>query len=171
VSAIALNTTLLNIVGVYAGWFACVLGAARGAPWVGPIVVLLLLTVHCRLLPDVAQELRLLCIVGLLGFILDTLLAALGVFSFPGNSEVGWISPPWMVALWVNFATSLRTSVRWLVGNPLLAASLGGMVGPLSYYAGAQFGVLTLHLSVVVTLGILAFVWAVVMPFLLRLAR
>ncbi len=166
-----MNTTIFNIIGVYVGWFACVVGAAQGLPWIGPAVVLLLLVGHCRLVPHVAQELRLLFTVGALGFALDTLLAALGLFSFSGSSGVAWISPPWMVALWMNFATTLHTSLSWLSGRYLLAALLGAAGGPLSYYAGAQLGALILHANVTLSILTVAAVWGGAAPLLVWLAN
>ena len=62
-------------------WFACVLGAAGGRPWLGPLVVLAWAALHVALCPDPRREAQLLLAVGVLGgfttfsaFSLDTML-------------------------------------------------------------------------------------------------
>lgn len=76
-----------------------------------------------------------------------------------------------MVALWVNFATTLHTSLRWLLGRHALAALLGALGGPASYYAGARLGALTFPADPTVSLIVLALVWSVAMLLLLKLAK
>jgi hypothetical protein len=165
------NRTLLNLVTFYLGWFACVWGAASQRPLVGPFVTLLVLGVHFCFIPNAAREARLITTVGLIGLGLDTVQASLGAFSFTGTGLTTWLSPPWMIALWMNFATTLHTSLSWLAGRYLLAALLGVVGGPLSYYAGAQLGALTLHPNVIFSISIVAVAWGSVMPILVWLAH
>ncbi len=42
------NRTLVNFVAFQAGWFACVLSAANGRPWLGVLVVGLIVALHLR---------------------------------------------------------------------------------------------------------------------------
>jgi hypothetical protein len=166
-----MNRTLLNIVLFYVGWFACVWGAASQRPFIGPVVTLLVLGVHLFCTPNPIREARLIAVAGLLGFSFDTTQAALGAFSFHGTGMATWVSPLWMVGLWMNFATTLRTSLSWLTGRYLLATLLGGIGGPLSYFAGAQLGALTLHPNLMFSLGIIAVAWGGAMPILVWLAH
>lgn len=76
-----------------------------------------------------------------------------------------------MIALWPNFATTLHSSLRWLAGHYIVAALLGAVAGPLSYYAGAQLGALTLHPTLAVSMIALAVVWGITLPILLWLAE
>jgi hypothetical protein len=161
------NSSLINLVSFQTGWFACVLGAAHGQPWLGPVVVAVLLGLHLYLTVDVKREIRLLATAGVLGFLLDSLQALLGVFSFGKSGAFAWLSPWWMIALWPNFATTLHTSLGWLAGRYTLAAVLGAVGGPLSYYAGARLGALSLHPDLVVSLGAVSVVWGISMPVLL----
>ena len=48
-----------NFLIFQAGWFATVLGAANGAPWLGPIAVLVAVVLHLWTNNDAAAELRL----------------------------------------------------------------------------------------------------------------
>lgn len=167
-----MSLALINIVSFQLGWFACVLGAARGSPWFGPLLVALVLALHLRLTQDRVGEVRLLVFAGLAGFLLDSAQAAAGTFSFPTAAvptwwNLPWLSPPWMVALWPNFATTLHTSLAWLVGRYRLAALLGVLGGPLSYYAGARLGALSFPQELVTSLLVIGLVWAIALPTLL----
>jgi hypothetical protein len=82
-----------------------------------------------------------------------------------------WLSPPWMAALWPNFVTTLHTSLGWLAGRYRLAALLGAVGGPLSYYAGARLGALTFPSDPTFSLIVLAAVWSVAMLVLLKFAK
>lgn len=166
-----MNLTLINFIAFQISWLACILGAAQGIPLIGPTVVAMFLALHLFLTPNATRELRLLLIAGAIGFVIDTLQAALGVFSFSGNGIFSWVSPPWMVALWLNLATALHTSLSWLTGRYIVAAILGAVTGPLSYYAGARLGALTFNPNPVASLAVLALVWGIAMPGLVRLAK
>lgn len=165
-----MNRALLNVILFQIGWFACVLGAARGLPWLGPVVVALALGLHLALAHDRFAEARLLAGAALLGFFLDSAQAAAGLFAFATASTVAWLSPPWMVALWPNFATTLHTSLQWLTGRYGLASALGAVGGPLSYYAGGRLGALSFPAEPLVSLLIIGLVWAIATPLLLKLA-
>jgi hypothetical protein len=159
---------IVNFAAFYAGWFACVVGAARGMTVTGPLVVAVFLALHLALSSSRARELRLLVAVGGFGFAIDSAQAFLGVFHFEGAPGV-WMCPPWLVALWLMWGSTLNGSMSWLGGRPLLAAGLGAISGPASYLAAARIGALAFpdpFLSAIV----LALVWAAVMPslFVLR---
>jgi len=123
-----LGENILNY-GLYqAGWFACVLGAAGGRPWLGMAAALLLTAVHVTLARSPGRELALVLLAGGLGAILDTLQMRLAVFAFPSGHLVGWLCPPWIVVMWMQFATLFHFALSWMGGRYALSALLG-MVG------------------------------------------
>ncbi len=160
-------TRLLNFVGFYLGWLACVAGAGRGQLWLGPVVVTAFLLGHLLLTPDRLREATLVLTIGLFGFAVDTLQASAGLYAFTATSTPPWVCPPWMVALWMLFATTLNSSMAWLRERIRLAAFLGAACGPLSYAAGAHLGAIELHPNALVGLAGIAVVWGLVMPALL----
>lgn len=159
-----------NFIGFQIGWFACVLGAAYGFLWLGPAVVALLalLNLYERHPSQRLSEVRLLGLACLLGLLLDSLLAAAGVFTFLDRQLPPWLSRPWMVALWANFALTLRSSMAWLQGRYPLAALLGAISGPLAYWAGARLG--AVELNGLYSIFFLAAVWLPTVPLLLWLS-
>lgn len=168
-----MNPIFVNVVAFYGAWFTCVLGAAHQWYLVGPLAVLALLSLHFYFLPHYPadKEWRLLIAAGALGFVLDSLQAFFGVFSFVNADPSAWMSPAWMVSLWVAFATTLHTSLNWLLGRYGIAALLGAIGGPLSYYSGAQLGALALPSDSTMSFIAMAMVWGVAMPILIWLAR
>jgi hypothetical protein len=161
---------IINLTLFQAAWFAAVLGAAQGAPWLGPLVMVPVLAVHLSLTDDWQGELKLLLAAGLLGFLCDTALVTAGVFSPLQYLVSHPFSPPWMIGLWMNFAATLNVSMAWLRGRYLPAAVFGAIGGPLAYYSGAKLGA-TLALPSLNGMLVLAVVWGVMTPLLVWLAQ
>ncbi len=157
--------TLVNVVTVNAGWFACALGAAAGYYWLGPLAVLAFFALHLVLAEQRRPELILAGIMVLIGFAADTLLDLAGAIDpVRGDLYPGPWSTPWMVALWVNFGTTLSTSLRWLEGRPLVAALLGAVGGPSAYAAGGGLGAVTLGEPGYLSLAMVGLAWAIALP-------
>lgn len=160
---------LINLIGFNAGWFACVLSAAGGVPWAGLIGIAALVGLHLRMMPHPRREIALLFIAGLVGAVIDSIQMRVGVFSFPGYT-MSWVCPIWLIALWVNFATTFHVTGRWLKGRYALAAALGALSGPMSYAAGAKMGAMHLHPNPTLATAGIAVAWAVAMPLLVLAA-
>ena len=120
-----LTRKAVNVLLFQAAWFAAVLGAARGMPWLGPLVMIPTLAVHLALQKNRQGEVKLLLAAGVLGFIFDTAVVAGGVFTPLQHLFPRPLSPPWMICLWLNFAATLNISMVWLRGRYLLAALFG----------------------------------------------
>ena len=155
-----------SFVGLQLGWFACVLGAAHGRPWLGPVVVLVALSVHLARHPSRTREVIVLGAAAVLGFVVDTALLRTGVLHVEGL-----VSPPWLVALWPNFAAA--TARGGLLGTlrerPLLGALVGASGGALAYDAGARLGPVALDTPRLGALVVIALVWSAVLPTLFAL--
>ena len=170
----------VNFVAFQLGWFACVLGAANGMPWAGPLVVLGVVALHLARVPRPRPELRLIAVSMALGLLVDSLLLATGWLSYPAgpwlpgpwqsNPWQSNLAPYWIVAMWALFATTLNVSMGWLRGRPLLAVLMGAVGGPLSYLAGEKLGGIELT-APAAALTALAVAWAVAMPLLMKLAE
>jgi len=156
---------IVNLAGWDIGWTAAVLGAAKGMVWLGPVVVAGIVGINLSMDPRWRRTLKAIVIVSLIGGAVDVGLLLAGVFSFPAGepAEVAWFAL-WVGALWVNFAAVLGVSLRWLFGKILLAAALGAVSGPLTYWLGARLGAIGLHESLTLALGVLAIEWAVLLP-------
>jgi len=159
-----------NFIAFQLGWFACVLGAANGLPWLGPLVVGAVVVLHLGLSRRPRRELRLVGAAMLLGLAVDSLLMATGWLRYPAGQWLPFVAPYWIVAMWGLFATTLNVSMAWLRGRPVLAVLMGGVGGPLSYLAGEKLGAIEL-MPLLPALVALALAWALAMPLLMRLAE
>jgi hypothetical protein len=161
---------VVNIVLFQAAWFASVLGAARGLYWAGPAATLLAVAVRLAQAQDRRKEALLLLSCGVLGFAVDTSLTALGLFlPVRGSFPSPW-SPPWMVAMWVNFGATLNVSMAFLKGRPALSAVFGALGGPMAYFAGARLGAASIPRPAWAGLAAVAVAWGIAMPALSLLA-
>lgn len=165
-----MGRNLLNVALFQGAWFAAVLGAAGVRPWLGPGAVALVVAIHLALTDNRPGETKLLLTAGILGFLFDTALVATGTFLPVQHLLPRPFSPPWMVALWLNFATTLNVSLAWLRGRYLLSALFGAVGAPLAYYSGARLGA-TEALPTAGAMLILAAGWGVMTPLLVGTAK
>lgn len=162
----------LNLLGYQAVWFAAVAGAGRGLPWVGPVAALAFTAVTLALGGQRAADLRSLALALPIGFLLDSAFAASGWLQYAQAWPWAGAAPVWIWALWVGFALTFNHSLRYLGTRPGLAALLGLLGGPLSYWMAAssfdavEFGVAPGR--VMIALGL---AWAATLPALLVVNR
>lgn len=161
---------ITNVVLFQLGWFACVLGAAQGYPWVGTAAALAIVAWHIRSAARPMVEFNLLLQVVLIGAVWDSLLVVLGWIAYPSGTLLAGTAPHWILALWALFATSLNVSMRWLKGRLLLAALMGAVCGPLSYWAAVRLGAVQFVHPAQVIIA-LAVGWSLIMPALMLLSQ
>lgn len=162
-------SSLYNFCAFQLAWFACVLGAAQGLSWAGPLAVAVLVAWHLRRAAWWRREVALLLFAALIGLSFDSLLSALEWVQYRGAAPVPEAAPYWIVSLWVAYATTLNVSLSWLKGRLPLAVAFGAVGGPLAYLGGARLGALALTGEWAVPA--LAFGWAVLTPLLVVLAQ
>jgi len=161
---------LRNLIAFQIGWFACVLGGARGWPWLGVLVTATAIILHLYQAARPRTEAMLIGLSGLLGFIADSLLTGMGLLRFPSGQFHTDLAPYWMVAMWMLFATTFNVALDWLKPRLGLAALLGMIAGPLAYYGGAQSGGVSFETPAASLLAV-AGVWTLAMPLLLVIAN
>jgi Protein of unknown function (DUF2878) len=160
---------LVNFVAFQFGWFACVVGAARGWPLTGTAIAALIVAWHIVRAARPAEELKLIAVALLIGVLWDSALIALGLTDFTSGTLLVGLAPPWILALWALFATTLNLSLRWLRQRWLLAALLGAVAGPLSYWAGVRLGAVQ-FVAPWPALIALSIGWALITPVLVNVA-
>jgi hypothetical protein len=161
---------LVNFLLYQIGWFAIVIGAGIGRPWLGGGISAVLVVVHYVMVEQRSRHLLLGAVAGLVGVALDSFQLALGVFEFPSGAVSQWLVPPWIAVLWIQFATILPFCLRWLSGRYGLAAALGLVGGPLAFYAGERFGAVLFLEPRGFHYLILGMVWGVALPALVFLS-
>jgi hypothetical protein len=164
---------LLYVLGQTIGWFACIVGPAQGAHWLGPLVVAGLIVLHLATRGDRSVfRIASLAVVSIpFGLCFDSLLILGGLYE-----PVRWLVPSplatiWLLALWVNFALIVDIPLRWLQDHVLVAAILGSIFGPAAYLAGQRFGAIRIAQPAALHVAILAAAWAVGLSGLMLIAR
>ena len=159
---------LINFAAFQLGWFSAVLGAAKGMPWAGPLVIALVLILHFYQAKRPVEEFGLVLVSAFIGTWFDSMLVAFGWVSYPSGQWHAMLAPYWIIAMWMLFATTLNLSLTWLRGRPWLAAVVGAISGPLTYVAGTKLGAMQ-FLDQQAALTALAVGWAIMLPALVKL--
>ena len=158
--------TIINFVAFQCNWFACVFAAANGMPWLGPVTVSLWLLVHLKIhQQNLKPEFLLALFAGTLGYGLDSLMLIFNVIQFPAYAQLGYLSPLWMVALWLNFAMTNRHSLDWLNKKYIAISLFGGIGGALAYWTGHKIGAIVLP-NITVSLAIVFIIWSIALVIL-----
>ena len=161
-----MNRKLLNFVSFQVGWFSCVLGAANGSSWLGPLVASAVVLFHVLTAEKAINEVRLVLIAVTLGLVCDGFLLNSGWIKYNSASAYAGIAPYWILAMWAMFATTLNLSMSWLKSSLLLSSVLGAIFGPLSYFAGQRLGAIEIQ-NFGASVVALAIIWAIAMPLLM----
>jgi hypothetical protein len=163
---------VLNLLGYQAVWFAAVAGAGEGLPWAGPLAAVVFTAVTLALGGQRKADLRSLALALPIGFLLDSAFAASGWLRYAQAWPWAWAAPVWIWALWAGFALTFNHSLRYLGTRPGLAALLGLLGGPFSYWiAASSFDAVDFGVApgrVMIALGL---AWAAALPALLLLNR
>lgn len=162
--------TVINFIAFQVGWFACVLGAANGMPWIGLAVCLPIFVLHLSIAERPGAEINLIAIAVAIGLLLDSFLVLTGWLGYQNGILLAGMAPYWILLMWALFASTLNVSMRWLRGKYAMAAIFGAVGGPLSYLAGARLGAVE-FIQAQPALITLALGWAITMPVLMRLAQ
>lgn len=160
---------VVNFLMFQAGWFACVLLGASTRPWLGPVVVLLLLAAHLAASPDRSAEWRLMAWALLIGIVWENLLTLTGLTVYPTGQPFGRFAPVWILAMWPLLAMTLNASMRWLRGRALLSVLFGAIGGPLAFLAGERLGAVVFA-DTALAMAVLAVGWALLFPLLMALS-
>ena len=160
----------INLLAFKAGWLASVLGSANGIPLIGPLVVLAAVVLHLYRVSEPGRELSLILATGLIGFTADSLMVSAGWLRYENGVFIAGFAPYWILGMWMLFATTLNVAFRWLQDKLLLAAAIGAVSGPASYYAGSKAGAVLLVEPTAALLA-LSIGWALVLPALMVLAK
>jgi len=106
---------LSNIVGFQVAWWACILGAENGFPFIGPVLMAAYLIAHYYFISSDRNEVKLIIIFTVFGTFVDSLLTLSGLVTYVGYYGPGSvIAPLWIIAMWSGFTSTVNHSMPWL---------------------------------------------------------
>jgi hypothetical protein len=162
---------LFNFLAFEAAWFATVTGGAAGRGALMSLAVVAVVVVHLAInRARLRSELQLIAAVTVFGILLETGFIGAGLIRYAGMTEGQALPPVWIAALWLGFGTLLNASLAWLKGRWLLQALLGGISGPVTYWAGVKLGAATMP-DDGGALMLIGLAWAMALPALFMLAE
>ncbi|MCG6939316.1 MAG: DUF2878 domain-containing protein [Gammaproteobacteria bacterium] len=160
----------LNFLLFQAGWFACVLGGAYDYALPGSLIAIMVIAFHCYRAADATNELRLLLLAFVIGFVFESIVTSQGLAQYQHGQLINDIAPYWMILMWPLFATTLNLSMHWLKSlNLLLTALAGAIFAPMAYFAGNRLGAVEYD-NPVISLGLIAAGWAILLPAMVKLS-
>lgn len=164
--------TLGNAIASQLVWLLAVGGAARGYGWAGPVAVCVFAALQMHGSHAIRKDVWTVIACSTIGFACDSVFAATGLVRYASPGPWPQLAPMWIVALWASLGLTLHHSLSFLQTRLRLAALLGAIVAPLSYYAAAgAWQAVELAQPLAATLALLAIAWAIVLPLLLSIAR
>lgn len=105
------------------------------------------------------------------GLVVEWYQISAGTYRFEaGVLRDGW-PPPWLIAMWGQFATAFRFSMQGIMRRWWSAALFGAVGGPLAFLAGERLGAVTLLPPTPAGLVRLAIAWAIALAVLSLAAR
>ncbi|MEM9388194.1 MAG: DUF2878 domain-containing protein [Pseudomonadota bacterium] len=155
---------VVEFVAFKAVWLACVLGAARGQPWLGPAAFAVSALAHVLLVRPPARVWWLVLGLSIGGFLIDSAFAARELLRYAAAVPLEGMAPIWIVTMWANFALLFGSALGWLHHRYALAAAMGAFGGPAAYLAGRGLGGVTFTADLAVIVAALAIVWAIAVP-------
>ena len=155
------HTQLINYALYQIGWFACVLGGAWQRPWTGFLIAVILGGAHLTLSRERSLEVRLVALATAVGAVVEMIQIAAGTYRFTSGTVVDALPPPWLLAMWAQFATTFRFSLRGVITRPLSAALFGAVGGPIAFLAGERLGAVILLPPLTSGLFRLSISWAI----------
>lgn len=167
-TTISASRKWLHVAGMQGAWFAAALTASSGWHPVGVLANLAVFIVHVVTSAHVRREILRGAVALALGLLVELVQQHAGGLRAQQATE---LPPLWLLSLWPVFASAMMTghSLAWLQRRKSLAAGIGAVVGPLSYWGGARLGALELDgLRSVIAISIC---WGVAMPALALVAE
>lgn len=155
-------SSIINLVIFQAAWFSAALLRDGSI-----IILVLLLAVHAYFSPKKQLDLYTVMWVLPIGIASELLMILTGLLSY--QSEL--MLPIWMVLLWVHLSISLNHSLEWMQKIPVIWQSvLAALAGAGSYAAATNLGAINLPNSQVVSLMIIAVIWGIQLPLMMKVA-
>lgn len=148
---------ILNIILFKTIWLLTVYTVANQLYFVGPIAVILNLCIHLIFSKNKLINIKLYALTSLVGFFVDTLLIQGQVISF---SDASFISPLYMICLWLNFSTLFEYGLSWSLKKPIIAITLLAFSAPFSYFSAFKLNAIGLQQPLYFSLVCIGVLWA-----------
>jgi len=125
---------------------------------------------HAMIFRPERREWTAVVVVAIVGWVIDSIANTMGVIRFSHSAVFSaqgltiYLAPLWLLCVWLCFATTLFYGLSWLNNKPWLAATLGFLTVPSSYWVGAKLSGSEFVMPVWQVFAVIAVIWALVLP-------
>lgn len=161
---------IANFILFQAAWFACVIGAVQGLPWLAFAFVLVVVIGQWHFAKWSNNALIFILVAGILGGLVDQGFLQFNIVQYVAHGWTANMVPIWIIGLWLAFASTINLSMRWLRGKWLTQLLFGAIGGPMAYFAAQKLGAVVIS-SNPTDWAVLALAWAVMTVLLFKLAE
>ncbi len=148
--------------------FSCYQGALHGMPWLGLVIFALLVAFFLPYTHLKKERLLITLLVAGFGFIADTTLIMLNVYTVKESAR--WLipaplCPEWILVLWLNFGFMLYIFWGFLAKSKITPVIVGVVFSFLIFGNASRMELVSMQQHKLVSFLIIAICWAVLIPF------
>ena len=155
-----IKKNLFIISGFKIVWLSCVFGEVYLSSLFGFFIGAFFLLIYFFSKKNKIHTFKVISFFSLIGYFFDSLLSFFELYNI--EAEYNFIFLPlWFLILWPSFCCLLVDVLIFLKNKTLLSISLGGIFGPLSYYAGISAGIASF--SNIMVFLLISIFWALIM--------
>ncbi len=135
---------LLHTVIYYIAWFAGIILAARGHVWISSLIVVICILLQLYWEYSTGKDLQglgmFLAIVVSISIVFDSILVYTGIIIYSANPISPYLTPPWMIMIWISFAVTLYATLSRLFNHLFLLGFLSCLGFALAFRFGGNLG-------------------------------
>jgi len=167
----AMNSKIVfNIIGFYICWWSTIYGVSIDYYFIGPVVVLIFLTIHLYKIVNHHQENIFLLICFILGLLIETIFLNLDIIIHKGLLTKFYIAPLWSIMLWVCFGATISHSFKWMSQRYIESSILGALSAPIVYFSFRTFGIIEFGNSNLITGILVSIIWGISIPLFIKIS-
>ena len=156
---------IINLIFFYLIWWGCILGIRSNCDYVGPILTLVFIAAHLKMVAELKKELILILCCGFLGLTVENLYLYFNFISYEGYLISKSFMPPlWVVCIWIALAMTINHSMVFLKDRWIITVICGAIFGPACYFAVMKFSIIHFHFSTLESIFILSTVCGISLP-------
>lgn len=157
------NKIILTLIGFKITWIGCVMGELYFNSWLGFVLGLTYLLIFFYYQNDKRRSLYIILFFSIAGYMFDSLLSFVEMYKIKADTTFLFL-PIWFLILWPSFSSLLVNIFSFLEKKIILSFLIGGILGPVSYYAGVYLGLATVN-NFFLTFLLIALFWALLLFF------
>ena len=156
----------LYLSGYQLTWLMCIFGEIKFSSYLPGLISGLFFLFLCFVFSNNKKKfISILLYISIPGYLFDSILVYLNIYNFETSFHVGLL-PIWMLILWPSFAVLFNEVFKFLEKYKLIAITLSGILGPLTYYSGSPLGLLVINNSLFFIISMVSF-WIMLMAYYL----